>query len=121
MSTLGKVEGNSAPPKPNRMTNHYLENIVMMRDTPAKQQNRISKHPSKRLLPGRENLRSNKAKKQGKQILINNVNKLKNKKLFGLVIGGNKRNTQPIENSDSMAIFLHQHNQWGHSTKAKRD
>ena len=41
----------------------------------------------------KEQLEIVRAKKEGKQVLINNVTKFESEKLFGLVIGKNKTNT----------------------------
>ena len=41
---------------------------------------------------------------EGKQVLINNITKFESEKPFGLVIGGNKRNTQPIGKTDFTAL-----------------
>ena len=44
-----------------------------------------------------------KAKKEGKQVLINNVTKFESEKLFGLVIGKKQdEHSGPIGNSDLM-------------------
>ena len=80
-------------PKQNGMTNHCLGNTAMMRNIPAKQQNRLYTENSTRRRKLKERLEIVRAKKEGKQVLINNVTKFESENPFRLIIEGNKRNT----------------------------
>ena len=52
------------------------------------------------------------AKKEGKQVLINNVTKFESEKLLGLVIDGNKRNHLTAQERKEINWY---------STRAERD